>query len=414
MNKNTASSGISLSVNRLRQFPSITYIDRWIKKSFDVQPHQYKVKENISSMYWKNLVNRSICCKFLSVPENLFKVRQKVKNILITAHELQKGDFYTATDITHLPKKLALKQRVNYQHAFNNQMIAQTITLAHQRDESFHPITQAVQAILKKSEQRFSCLVILASGSGHLASHLASVLDAQQRAQINHTLYGVDISSTMSKQSRQNFINHYTGIPTRLEYCAVTADCTSWANLSDSIPELIGDAPVLTISHGGARYFAQHKETELLETLAKFPTDSRTIITEVGTELYQLIYHLADKAKTSKLLNVYRCSDQKDVDHYACWNLTYYYYLLEQYMHSSVFHTFIDSLLNPNCHLCTHSHDMHYTDSIVGVQNTLSCINLIFLEIAGARKQPIHLLELCNQYSPAKPEVLCCEPLKAA
>lgn len=345
---------------------------------------------------WQDVFDLYSCYKTLREPEYLNYIRQQVKALLISTQELQQNDFYEDINIAYIPKKFALKRRLNYEYTFNSQTIAQTIFMAHQRDQSFQPITLRIQAILAEINQPFSSLIILASGSGYLAAYLASTFDEMTQAKINQKIYGVDISDTMCVQSHQNFLNHQANHSTGIEYHVVRADCVSWPSLASAIPEFMDNTPMLIISHGGARYFAQDREEEFINTVTAFPKGSRTIITEVGAELRQLMDRLAAQAEIQDPLTVQRYPVQQNTVNYVCWNLAYYYYLMQLYAHSATFRHFINSLTKPGCHSCTSFYNGNgiKADNNLTISEELSCLNLILLEIAGARKQPIYLLEL--------------------
>jgi O-methyltransferase involved in polyketide biosynthesis len=98
------------------------------------------------------------------------------------------------------------------------------------------------------------------------------------------------------------------------------------------IPELSQNTPVLIVSHGGARYFAENGENRFLESVSAFPKESRVIVTEVGFELYKLMYNLACTADSIPNLDVFDFSDIESTSHHNCWNLSYYYFLTQQFI----------------------------------------------------------------------------------
>jgi hypothetical protein len=314
---------------------------------------------------------------------SLQSVRQEVKQTLISDTVLCEEDFYPGTESHHIPRKLILKKLVNFHQIFNKEDIAGFISNAHQKDESFSRITQACQFILSNASAQFSGLLILASGSGQLAAHLSSELNESHTTQISHQMVGVDISHNMSTQGAALLSKVQNGVSCEIVYRAVTADCASFDRMASKIPELSQEVPLLTISHGGARYFAQGRVKDFLESVAAFPKGSRVVITEVGAEIHQLMYDLACQADSMPTLDVLTFPSLSSYS--SCWNLTYYYFLHQHYHHSSVFRSYIDKLLQAD--YLAIMDQLQYNSYI-------ECLNAILLEIAGTRKQAVHLLEL--------------------
>jgi len=268
-----------------------------------------------------------------------------------------------------------MKKLVDFKNAFNKDSIPVFISMAHQRDNSFETIIQSCCSAM--NNQKFSCLMILASGSGQLAAHLLSELENPHIQSISERIYGVDISHTMSTHGAKEISNF-----PYINYIPVTADCTSFEDMKKCIPELSQNVPVLTISHG-ARFFAENRETPFLESMSAFPKGSRVIVTEVGVELYELMHSLACEANSMPELEVFNFPDIKNASRHNCWNLSYYYFLIHHYIQSLSFRSVIDELIG-------------YPQYRRGAecQNCCSCINFILLEIAGCRKQPVYLLDL--------------------
>ena len=316
---------------------------------------------------------------------SLQSLRQEVKQILISDTLLSEEDFYPETESNYIPRKLVLRKLVNFDQTFNKERIAGFISNAHQKDESFSRITQACEFILSDASAQFSGLLILASGSGQLAVHLSSELNESQMAQLSHQMVGVDISHNMTLQGAALLSKNQNGV--KSVYRAVTANCTSFDSMACKIPELSQEVPLLTISHGGARYFAQGRIKEFLESVAAFPKGSRVVITEVGAEIHQLMYDLACQADSMPTLDVLTFPTPTLSSSSSCWNLTYYYFLHQHYHHSSGFRSYIDKLVQAHYFAMMDLGERH-------VNSQFECFNTILLGIAGTRKQAVHLCEL--------------------
>jgi hypothetical protein len=248
-------------------------------------------------MQFDGLTECDHCFEAVLTPSSLDDIRLDVKQILISTGLLGQTDFYQTEGISYIPQKLVLKKYLNFKYTFDQAIVSRCIFKAHQRDQSFEKITQCLQAVLSNSEQEFSCLLILASGSGYLTSHLLSELQNGQLQSINHTVYGVDISPTMNRHGLEIFFRT-NAQSLDVRYHPVISNCASFDDMSGHILELTQAAPVLTVSHGGVRYFAEGQERLFIESLSTFPENSRFIITEVGNELSELMYKLA-KSTTS-------------------------------------------------------------------------------------------------------------------
>jgi hypothetical protein len=302
--------------------------------------------------------------------------RGKIKEFLLSNELLCEESFYQETEISYIPRKSVLKKIIGFKNTFKQNSIAKFISMAHQRDESFDIIIQTCRSAL--NSQKFSCLIILASGSGQLASHLLSELEYTHIQNISEKIYGVDISHTMSAYGAKKL-----STVSYIDYIPVATDCTSSECMKFWIPELSQNTPVLIVSHGGARYFAENGENRFLESVSAFPKESRVIVTEVGFELYKLMYNLACTADSIPNLDVFDFSDIESTSHHNCWNLSYYYFLTQHYTQSPLFRSFIDELIGyPQNGLDAECRNCYY------------CINFILLEIAGYRKQPVYLVDL--------------------
>lgn len=341
-------------------------------------------------MQFSELTQCHHCLEAALTPSLLDDIRLDVKQILISTGLLDQTDFYQAEDICYIPQKLILKKYLNFKYTFDQAIVSRCIFKAHQRDQSFEKITQSLRAVLSTSKQEFSCLLILASGSGYLTSHVLSEFQNGQLQSINHTVYGVDISPTMNRHSLEIF-SKINAQSLNVRYQPVISNCASFDDMSSHILELTQAAPVLTVSHGGVRYFAEGQERLFLESLSTFPVASRIVITEVGHELSELMYKLADLTTLNPNLEVLHFSLEDEVTWHNCWNLTYYYFLMQQYLQSVSLRSYIDNLYSLI--------DTPNTCSMMS-QDFFICINFILLEIAGSRKQPVHLLDLqCTGHS---------------
>jgi len=315
----------------------------------------------------------------------LNQLRWASKEIFIGNNIFSHKDFYVEDDMNYLPKKMLLKEILNLNETFQKNIIAASIATAHQKDDSFRKITDSCRSKLNGINSKFSSLLILANGSGQLVSYLINNLTNSNIKNINYKIYGVDISQTMSHFGETNFYKNQSPKGKDIVYYPVTADCTSWLALQTAIPELLQNRPVLTISHGGARYFIEDKEQEFLNSFCHYPAGSYLIITEVGIENYELIKKLAVMADTKLNLDVVISPCKSVNNFYDCWNLTYYYFLMQQYEQSAIFCQFIDEFLK-NKHI----------KFIGSNHNHLNQVSLTLLEIAGTRKQPIYSLDIYN------------------
>ncbi|MCB0211207.1 MAG: hypothetical protein KDJ52_17845 [Anaerolineae bacterium] len=335
-------------------------------------------------MHLNGLTERNHRLEALLTPLSLSDIRREVKQILISTELVSEADFYQREDVGYIPNKLVLKRQLNFKYTFDQSIIARCIFEAHERDKSFEKITQRCKTVLSSAEFNFACMLILASGSGYLTAHLLSGLQRSQLEGINHTVYGVDISQTMNRHGLEVFSRINTQ-SLQVRYRPVISNCASFDDMSSHILELTQDTPVLTVSHGGVRYFAEGHEELFIKSLATFPENSRFIITEVGHELSGLMDNLAHATASSPNLELLHTSNENDVTWHQCWNLTYYYFLMQQYLQSALLRTYIDTL-----------YDQIYTSETANgvTHDFFTGINFILLEIAGAREQPVYILEL--------------------
>ncbi len=313
------------------------------------------------------------------------QLRFSAKDIFIQNKTLLYQDFYTESNFSYVPQKNSLNKHLNFNQTFQKDIIAASISIAHQNDESFLEIIKACESQLNDRNNRFSALMILASGSGHLASELIEKLSPYHFKQINHKIYGVDISPTMADASQKNFDKKSTGRKASITYSPVKGDCTSYSNLREVIPELSQKQPLLVISHGGARYFVKDREKELLKSFCQYPSGSSIIITEVGIENYELLNKLAILANAQPQLDRVVYPDQNTTHLYSFWNLTYYYFLMQQYDQLDPFRGLIDNFLKS---------EKIVSEINISNLDYLWQVSQALLAIAGTRKQPVYTLKM--------------------
>lgn len=286
-----------------------------------------------------------------------------IKKFLIAQNILKPEDFYLEENIQYLPQKTILKSKINFNQTFDQDIIAENIAFAHTQDQSFSKIIQAChQAIC---QQEYACLMVFASGSGQLVRQLLQQLSNVEKQKIANKIYGIDISSTMAAYTQEHLNGCYT---------AIVADCLSFTDMQSKIPELSEDKPILVISHGGLRYFANSisQQTQLLTSFAFFPKQSKLLLSESGYEFYPLLDNIKQIAYTIKniKLNKFPENDQDKQD-YSCANLTYYYFLMQLYYQSESFQIFINNLNYK-------AEDLHR----------------LLLTVAGQRQQAVYFLDL--------------------
>jgi hypothetical protein len=318
--------------------------------------------------------------KLVNDKSGIQQLRVTSKALFIDHSILVSKDFYSSTEISYLPQKNVLKVKLDFNATFQQDVIAQSISVAHQKDESFEKIMSACKAELHNLGKNFSALMIMASGSGQLTPYLLEHLSPCNIRKISHKIYSVDISQTMSDNGRINFYKTGEMSNYAIDYNPVTADCTSYTMLQESIPELSQLDPLLVISHGGARYFVMGNERALLESFRQYPSGSSMIITEVGDENYKLLHNLVAMADAINGLNVSVSPQQDTLEQYYFWNLTFYYFLMQQYQKLPSFQTLIDNFLAEQ--------------NITNTHNYQWLVSLILLEIAGMRKQTVHTVQI--------------------
>lgn len=265
-------------------------------------------------------------------------VRLQTKRSLISRHGLTEGDFCNRPSLSYLPYSSAIRKHVRLMPFFENPAIARHMQEMHKFDQSFHLMARELIEVLQRSGNSVPTIAAFACGSGQINQRILSVVGQQPAI-----IYGVDVCEEMLRSTQRLMMDALDQRPSSTQSVCVKADVREWDELSAQIPALRNGEPVISVSHGGARYFADGHEEKLIDCFARFPKGSEFIFGEVGDEFEPMMRRLLQAATDHDAIECDTTVHSLKHCNYLFFNASYFYLLLDAYYADPSFKASVES-----------------------------------------------------------------------